>query len=322
MTVKKALGDKAEDLFSEDAEEWGDLNGLSNNLIVKTKEYEVLSSEAKEADSKVKAELSEELSIKSKGKTEDLIDKPKETKVFSQEAKEGNLGIKPEPSEDLTLKSEVKTEELIDKPGESQDLTSENEEGDLRVKTGHTPELSLKSEVISKDSKVLTTEKPEYLRGLSLNEKAMESAIEDARRNPRIGIYSPISSAVLKYNKKTIPEFSISDDARLLLEDSVARKYPELARNLAFERGTARPEANESNSGNFDMDILNRAAIEAIKNPKLTVWSPYAYAVFKYLRKTMPEFSMSQEASSLLDEAVARKYPGLSQALREKMRAV
>lgn len=99
----------------------------------------------------------------------------------------------------------------------------------------------------------------------------------------------------------------------------MARKYPELVRNLAFDRGTARPEASQPSSDNFDMGVLNRAAAEAMRNPKLTVWSPYAYAIFKYLRKTMPEFSMSQEASSLLIEAVARKYPGLFQALREEM---
>jgi hypothetical protein len=382
MTAKKALGNKAKGLFSENSEEWGDLNGLSSNLIVKTDESEVFSakikdkevevktedskelslnsevkteelidnpgelqvqsSELRERDLGVKAELSEELSIKSKEETEDLIVNPEESEVLSAEAKEGNLEIKPESFEDLTLKSEVKSEELMDKPAESQVLSLEDEEDNLRVKVEHSPELSLKSEVKSEDSKLLTSKKaepqsrpqkargtrsrpkgkPEYLRGLSLNEKALESAIEDAKRNPRIGIYSPISSAVLKYNKKTVPEFSISDDARLLLEDSLARKYPELARNLTFERATPRPEASEPYADNFNMDILNRAAAEAAKNPKLTVWSPYAYAIFKYLRKTMPEFSMSQEASSLLNEAVARKYSGLFQALRDEMGAV
>jgi len=34
------------------------------------------------------------------------------------------------------------------------------------------------------------------------------------------------------YLKKTIPEFSISDEARTILEDGLERKYPELTRGL------------------------------------------------------------------------------------------
>ena len=32
-------------------------------------------------------------------------------------------------------------------------------------------------------------------------------------------------------------------------------------------------------------------------------------AVFRYLRKTEPEFSISREASILIDDAVSKKYP-------------
>ena len=45
------------------------------------------------------------------------------------------------------------------------------------------------------------------------------------------------------------------------------------------------------------------------KNPRITLWSSRSAAVFRYLRKTEPEFSISKEASILIDEAVSKKYP-------------
>ena len=47
------------------------------------------------------------------------------------------------------------------------------------------------------------------------------------------------------------------------------------------------------------------------KNPRITLWSSRSAAVFRYLRKTEPEFSISREASILIDEAVSKKYPDI-----------
>ena len=61
-----------------------------------------------------------------------------------------------------------------------------------------------------------------------------------------------------------------------------------------------------------DQKILeNVAEVTEIvdKNPRITLWSSQSAAVFRYLRKTEPEFSISKEASRLIDEAVAKKYP-------------
>ena len=45
------------------------------------------------------------------------------------------------------------------------------------------------------------------------------------------------------------------------------------------------------------------------KNPRITLWSAKSAAVLRYLRKTEPEFSISNEASKLIDAAIAEKYP-------------
>lgn len=45
------------------------------------------------------------------------------------------------------------------------------------------------------------------------------------------------------------------------------------------------------------------------KNPRITLWSAQSAAVLRYIRKTEPEFSISKEASKLVEEAIMEKYP-------------
>ena len=55
---------------------------------------------------------------------------------------------------------------------------------------------------------------------------------------------------------------------------------------------------------------LKDEVIETVeKNPRITLWSARSAAVLRYLRKTEPEFSISSEASDLIDAAIAEKYP-------------
>jgi hypothetical protein len=62
-----------------------------------------------------------------------------------------------------------------------------------------------------------------------LNLKALGEAVEGANSNRQsIAIWSPKISAVMWYLKKTTPEFSISEEARAILEKGLEKKYPEL----------------------------------------------------------------------------------------------
>ena len=70
------------------------------------------------------------------------------------------------------------------------------------------------------------------LEDISYNHEVMEIAIKEADKNPRITLWSPVSAAMLKYLRKTIPEFSISEEAGNLLEEAIITKYPELYRIL------------------------------------------------------------------------------------------
>ena len=70
----------------------------------------------------------------------------------------------------------------------------------------------------------------------SLNLKALGEAVEGANSNRQsIAIWSPKISAVMWYLKKTTPEFSISEEARVILEDGLEKKYPELFQKVKEE---------------------------------------------------------------------------------------
>jgi hypothetical protein len=78
------------------------------------------------------------------------------------------------------------------------------------------------------------------LEGLSYNQEVLKRSIQEADKNPRITLWSPISTAMLKYLRKTIPEFSISEEASILLEEAVTRKYPDLYEGLKKEKDRSR----------------------------------------------------------------------------------
>ena len=69
-----------------------------------------------------------------------------------------------------------------------------------------------------------------------LNLKALGEAVKGAGSNRQsIAIWSPKISAVMWYLKKTTPEFSISEEARTILEEGLEKKYPELFRKVKEE---------------------------------------------------------------------------------------
>ena len=69
-----------------------------------------------------------------------------------------------------------------------------------------------------------------------LNLKALGEAVEGANSNRQsIAIWSPKISAVMWYLKKTTPEFSISEEARTILEEGLEKKYPELFQKVKEE---------------------------------------------------------------------------------------
>ncbi len=71
-------------------------------------------------------------------------------------------------------------------------------------------------------------EKLEVEKTLDLNEKLVDEILAEIKKNPRISLWSAKSAAVLRYLRKTQPEFSISNEASLLIEEAIKEKYPQI----------------------------------------------------------------------------------------------
>ncbi|MGB9977650.1 hypothetical protein [Methanobacterium sp.] len=61
-----------------------------------------------------------------------------------------------------------------------------------------------------------------------IHQKIIDAILEDVRKNPRVSFWSARTAAVLRFLRKTEPEFSISSEASLLMEEAVKEKYPEI----------------------------------------------------------------------------------------------
>jgi len=61
---------------------------------------------------------------------------------------------------------------------------------------------------------------------------AIERAVEEALRSPRVTVHSPLTSAVMRYLKLVRPGFSISSTLRELLEEAIKERYPDEAEKV------------------------------------------------------------------------------------------
>lgn len=68
-----------------------------------------------------------------------------------------------------------------------------------------------------------------------------------------------------------------------------------------------------------EMEAISRAAEDALSSPRVTVHSPLTSAVLRYLKSTRPGFSMSEELRLIIEEAIRRKYPSISELVARAM---
>jgi len=65
-------------------------------------------------------------------------------------------------------------------------------------------------------------------------------------------------------------------------------------------------------------EVVDSVINEVNKNPRISLWSARSAAVLRLLKKTKPEFSISKEASALIEDAVKDKYPDLWEVFEDK----
>ena len=103
-------------------------------------------------------------------------------------------------------------------------------------------------------------------------------------------------------------ENSPNDDEEVLEDDQENDEDSETSEDLHSD---TRSQETVQTSQEIKIQEEHVAEVKEIvdKNPRITLWSSRSSAVFRYLRKTEPEFSISKEASILIEEAVSKKYP-------------
>ena len=126
------------------------------------------------------------------------------------------------------VKSKTSKSEGLDSKDEGLSL---NEKAlDLKPKGDEPKPSDLKDKGLDSKAKGLGP----TVKGLNL--KALGEAVKGANSNRQsIAIWSPKISAVMWYLKKTTPEFSISEEARTILEEGLEKKYPELFQKVKEE---------------------------------------------------------------------------------------
>ena len=98
------------------------------------------------------------------------------------------------------------------------------------------------------------------------------------------------------------------------------RKKKALGRGLEAIISEPMPEVETPPKEEINKEALEISLQEALKNPRITLWSPEATAVLRYLRKTIPEFSISNEASKLLEKAIKEKYPEIWSIVEKRIK--
>jgi hypothetical protein len=80
------------------------------------------------------------------------------------------------------------------------------------------------------------------------------------------------------------------------------------------EKPTVKNARKKSKPSRATKKVGNDPTVQAVmmevnKNPRISLWSARSAAVLRFLKKTKPEFSISKEASALIEAAVQDKYP-------------
>ena len=126
------------------------------------------------------------------------------------------------------VKSKTSKPEGLDSKDEGLNLN--DKALDLKPKGDRPKSLDLKDKGLDLKDKGLN------YKAKGLNLKALGEAVKGANSNRQsIAIWSPKISAVMWYLKKTTPEFSISEEARTILEEGLEKKYPELFQKVKEE---------------------------------------------------------------------------------------
>ena len=155
----------------------------------------------------------------------DHLLKNMKSKVQSQES-----GVKPIEEEKVESRVES-TESRVDKEeSEVKGLESIEHSLESRVKTEESSVLSPESRNQPAEVEKMTNNGVESLesRIQSLDIVALDEAIKEANVKPKLGVYSPLAAAMLRYKAITTPRYSMGSEMKTIIERALREAYPEL----------------------------------------------------------------------------------------------
>lgn len=172
------------------------------------------------------------------------------------------------------------------------------------------------ADMLAKDEAVVENEENEAVEEVEVVEEAQEEQVEDTTDDIEEEIGTAEDEAVeeVEVDKKD-DQILVEEETSEASEKSTKIKE-EPIKNIEDNQETTK-NIEPTNKEN-DVDVLLSKkdeenvcqVIEIVEsNPRITLWSARSAAVLRYLRKTEPEFSISNEASKLIEEALAEKYP-------------
>jgi hypothetical protein len=77
---------------------------------------------------------------------------------------------------------------------------------------------------------------------------------------------------------------------------------------------------NDTSSQVINASLVHESVRIAYKErPRVSFWSPRVSAIMYYLKKTVPDYSKSEEAETLIEEGLSKKYPDIFRLVTEEM---
>ncbi len=94
-------------------------------------------------------------------------------------------------------------------------------------------------------------------------------------------------------------------------KDEITEKTPTKKKTTkkAASKQLKKPKKTTKPKEDPNKIIIDGVVLEVRRNPRISLWSAKSAAVLRFLKNTTPAFSISKEASSLIEDAVKQKYP-------------
>ncbi len=196
---------------------------------------------------------------------------------------------------------------------------------DISLEEDQEEETISLEDLLKKDS---SDEDNENLNDNQVQEEEIEEVQleeqEEQQENPENQEQEIVEEEVVEVKKEELEEDQVEEiedistsknDSSDASEDDV-KIVEEPIQNIEDNDDSTQIIEEESHENDVDVLLTKKQeedickVIEIVENnPRITLWSAKSAAVLRYLRKTEPEFSISNEASKLIEEAIAEKYP-------------